>query len=180
MTAESHPNSGAGDSAPRSASPTGRPRLRHRRWYVAFDAVVVTSFFTVNIVLLRIIHGDFDADFALSIFVGIDALIIGSLVSFVFTPYSSVEGGEWSHLGSAIAGLFAGVSLTILSASFEYVFAGARLLHEPVIGTRVAVFVAWLGFGLIYGFTYRRYYVAVDWGRDELGPRARPRRHTGG
>jgi hypothetical protein len=129
---------------------------------LVLDVAVVVSFFAISIVLMRLIHGGFNTEFALTALVAVDGFVIGAFLSFVFTPYTMEERRQWSQLAAAIAGLIAGYSLKVLGDAISYLFSDARLFRDVMIGAGIAVFISWLGFGLIYGFVYRRYYIEFD------------------
>ena len=154
-----------GDSVPHDPTePSGpvRWRLRHRGWYLALDTLTISSFFAINIVLLRIIHGGFNIEFAFSALIAMVGFVIGAVVSLIFTPYTLEERRQWSNLSSVLAGALAGYGLKTVSDLVNHVLTNTKLLTSPVVGTRIAVFVVWLGFAIVYGFTYRRYYVRLD------------------
>jgi hypothetical protein len=122
----------------------------------------ISGFFALATTLLRMIHGSFDAAFASSALVGILGLALGAVVSVVMTPYSAEESTQWSNLSSAILGAVAGYGIKVLDDSVSYLFQKAHLFEDGIIGARVAIFLASFLFALVYGFSYRRYYVGLD------------------
>jgi hypothetical protein len=69
--------------------------LQHRAVYLAFDLFTVAGFLSVNIVLLRIIHGSFNAEFAYSALIALTGLVLGAVAALIITPYSVEERTQW-------------------------------------------------------------------------------------
>ncbi len=136
--------------------------LRHRAWYLAFDLATISLFVGISVTLIRLLHGGFTSEFALTGLLAIAAFVTGSVTALIFTPYSQEERRQWSALAGAIAGLLAGYSVATVSDAVEYLFSDARILTDATVGARAAIFVSWFGFAIVYGFTYRRYYVGLD------------------
>lgn len=143
-------------------------RLRNRRIYLAFDLTTVVGFLATIVLLLRLIHGSFGTAFAFSALAGAAGGVLGMVIAVVITPFTLEEGKRWTHLGSAFAGAVAGYGIGILDDSIAYIFKDARLLTDQMLGLRVGVFVSCALFALVYGFTYRRYYVTLDLEFEEL------------
>jgi hypothetical protein len=145
-------------------------KLRNRGKYLALDIAIVTGFFATVIFLLHLIHGGFGKDFAYSALLGILGMVLGLVIALVITPFTAEEGRRWTNLTSALAGAAAGYGAGTLDDSISYVFRDAHFLKDPILGTRVAIFVVCVLFGLIYGFSYRRYYVGQDLELDTSSP----------
>jgi len=137
---------------------------RNRGKYLALDIAIVMGFFATVVSVLRLIHGSFEKDFAFSALLGVAGLVLGVVVAVVITPFTVEEGKRWTNLTSALAGVAAGYGVKTLDDSISYIFKDAHFLKDPAMGTRVAIFVVCTLFGLIYGFSYRRYYVGPDLG----------------
>jgi hypothetical protein len=123
---------------------------------------MVSGFIVLTTLLLRTIHGEFGVEFAYSALIGVLGSIFGLVIAVVTTPFTSEERTQWSNLTSAIVGAVAGYGISILDDSVNYVFKDANLLQNPVLGVRTALFLSCGAFALLYGFSYRRYYVRLD------------------
>jgi hypothetical protein len=123
---------------------------------------MVVGFFAVTTLLLRMIHGDFDVEFAYSALIGVLGAVIGIVVAVIITPFTKEERTQWSNLTSAIVGAVAGYGISVLNDSINYIFKDANLLQSPILGARTALFLSCFAFAMVYGFTYRRYYVTLD------------------
>lgn len=143
--------------------------LRNRGKYLVLDILMVSGFLIVTTLLLRIIHGEFGVEFAYSSLVGILGGVIGLVIAVVITPFTSEERTQWSNLTSAIIGAVAGYGISILDDSISYVFKNANLLQNPILGIRTALFLSYGAFAMLYGFSYRRYYVTLDLDIDGKG-----------
>ena len=137
-------------------------RMRNRGKYLFLDLVIVSGFLVVMTALLWMIHRQFDERFAQSALVGILGLVLGSVIAVILTPFTAEESAKWSNLTSAILGAIAGYGIGFINDSVGYVFKDARLLKDPLLGARTAIFLCCTFFSLVYGFSYRRYYVSAD------------------
>jgi hypothetical protein len=137
-------------------------RLRNRGKYFVVDLVVISAFLVAMTALLWMIHHQFDEHFAQSALVGILGLVLGIVIAVILTPFTAEENKQWSNLTSAVVGAIAGYGIGIINDSVGYVFKGAHLLTDPLLGVRTAVFLCCTLFSLVYGFSYRRYYVSAD------------------
>jgi putative flippase GtrA len=126
------------------------------------DLFMVSGFLVVMTALLWMIHRQFDEHFAQSALVGILGLVLGTVLAVILTPFTAEESKKWSNLTSAIVGALAGYGLGFINDSVGYVFKDARLLKDPLLGARTAIFLSCTLFSLVYGFSYRRYYVSAD------------------
>lgn len=142
-------------------------RLRNRGKYFVLDVFMVLGFAVVTTLLLRMIHGEFGVEFAYSALVGILGAVCGLVVAVVTTPFTIEERTQWSSLTSAIIGAVAGYGVSTLDDSITYVFKNANLLQNPILGVRTALFLSCGAFAMLYGFSYRHYYVRMDIDMDE-------------
>jgi drug/metabolite transporter (DMT)-like permease len=139
-----------------------RFQLQHRGKYIAFDFMAVPGFLAVTILLLRIVHGDFGRDFAISGLLGLLGGVLGAFTSLVITPFSAEERSQWSNVRSVLTGVVAGYGLSVLKDSVNYLFKDGHAFTDASIGIRAIVFLSYFAFAMIYGFSYRRYYVGID------------------
>jgi hypothetical protein len=139
-----------------------RARLEHRGKYIAFDFVAAPGFLAVTIGLLRIVHGDFGREFAISGLVGVLGGVMGAFASLVITPFSAEERSQWSNVRSVLTGVVAGYGLSVMKDSINYMFKDGHAFTDASIGIRAIIFLSYFGVAMIYGFPYRRYYVGID------------------
>jgi len=136
--------------------------LRHRGKYLVLDVLTLTGFFVVTVTILWMIHEGFSRQFAYSALVGVLGLVMGAVVAVVITPFTIEERAQWSNMTSAIVGVAAGYGISIVDDSISYLFKDARVFTDALLGVRVATFLVCFFLTLVYGFSYRRYYVTLD------------------
>ena len=115
-------------------------RLRNRGKYLILDLIVTTGFPVVMTALLWMIHRKFDEHFAQSALVGILGLAVGIFIAIVLTPFTAEENTKWSNLTSAVVGAISKCSVGLWQLCWHYIFKDARLLKDPLLGARTAIF----------------------------------------
>lgn len=137
-------------------------RLEKRGLYLIFDTATVTGFFVALIVIIRLIHKEFGVDFGYSAFVAISGAVSGIVISVVITPFTIEERKQWSNVRSAIVGGVAGYGLKFFDDAVTQVLKNEELIKTSNTWFRVGLFIVCGLFCMIYGYTYRMYYVSID------------------
>lgn len=136
--------------------------MKNIKYQLLFDTIVIASFFLVMTWVLRLIHGWGTKEFAYSALSGIAGLSIGNVIGVYLSPFSKDEKEEFTKFQASVVSFIGGFLASKIDPIVNYLVQDARIISNPTIAPRSAVFLICLLFSVIYVFAYRKYYLGRE------------------
>lgn len=103
------------------------------------------------------VHGGFNAEFWLTVVVGILGVVCGWLVGFLASPSTKDEGERFSKYAGIISSFVSGYLLSKFDPILTEAIHDGDFLTNPIAGMRLMVLITCLVAGVLIMYIYRSY-----------------------